>query len=195
MNRKDILKSLINQCHDYPIIFTTGYTCREAYNISDRENHFYMVGSMGMVSSIGIGLAANINKPVIVVDGDGSLLMNPSSLFSAVDLNVKNLIHIVLDNGTYDSTGGQTTISNNFDFGSVSRSIGYTDSTTVHTKKNFEAALKNSLNKINGPTMLSVKISNEKSTPGERIEIPLTEIYKRFNKFLLNIDNKENNKC
>lgn len=187
MSRKKFLNSIIDKCDNYPIIFTTGYTCREAYNIRDAANHFYMVGSMGMASSIGVGLALNINKPVIVVDGDGSLLMNPSNLFMAATLDTKNLIHIVLDNGSYDSTGGQPTIANDFNFEKIAKSIGYERAITVNKLNGFEAIIENELLDLNGPVLISVKISNEKTHPGERIELSPEQIYKRFNEFVVNM--------
>src|SRR6478752_2745427 len=105
MNKIQCLQAIIDKTAEVPVVFTTGYTCRDAYTIEDRDNHFYMVGSMGMASAIGIGLALDQEQPVVVVDGDGALLMNPSNLFLSVSLKLKNLIHIVLDNGSYESTG------------------------------------------------------------------------------------------
>lgn len=180
MNRVECLKVIIDKSAEYPIIFTTGYTCRDAYNISDNKNHFYMVGSMGMAPSIGIGIALSNPKPVIIVDGDGSLLMNPSNLFIAKNLNLNNFIHIVLDNQVYESTGGQKTIASDFKFDEIAEAIGYRQTFNITSLEMLDSTLSELINNPQGPVLVLVSIEKNNGGPGGRIEIPLNVLANRF---------------
>lgn len=118
----------INSLKDYKTIqiATTGKTGRELYEIEDSCNNLYMVGSMGCAASLGLGLA--ISRPqndIVVIDGDGSLLMRMGSLATNGFYKPPNLLHIVLDNGCYDSTGGQKSLADNVDFVEVANASGY----------------------------------------------------------------------
>ena len=85
-----------------------------------------MVGSMGCAISIGLGLAKIKTKArVIVVDGDGALLMRLGAITSLCHVNPDNLIHILLDNNEYESTGSQKTVSNTIDFPKIASASGY----------------------------------------------------------------------
>ena len=108
------------------ILATTGFTGRELYAVEDRANHLYMVGSMGCISSLGLGLA--VNRPdlqVYVVDGDGAALMRMGNLATVGTYGGDNLHHILLDNAAHDSTGAQATVSPNVDFAEIARACGY----------------------------------------------------------------------
>ncbi|MBX9605024.1 MAG: phosphonopyruvate decarboxylase, partial [Gammaproteobacteria bacterium] len=108
------------------IIATTGFTGRELYALADRPQHFYMVGSMGCASSLGLGLAlARPDLRVVVVDGDGAALMRMGNLATVGAYNPPNLVHVVLDNEAHDSTGAQATVTACTDFASVAAACGY----------------------------------------------------------------------
>ncbi len=108
------------------VIATTGFTGRELYALADRPQHFYMVGSMGCASSLGLGLAlARPDLRVMVIDGDGAALMRMGNLATLGAYNPSNLIHVVLDNEAHDSTGAQSTVSACIDFASVAAACGY----------------------------------------------------------------------
>jgi phosphonopyruvate decarboxylase len=108
------------------LIATTGYTGRALYGLGDRPNQFYMVGSMGCASSLGLGLArAQPGRRVVVLDGDGAVLMRLGALATLGYELPANLIHVVLDNGVHDSTGGQATASGTTDLAGVARACGY----------------------------------------------------------------------
>lgn len=112
---------------------TTGKTGRELYEIEDVPNNFYMVGSMGCISSLGLGLSiTKKEKEIIAIDGDGALLMRMGSLATNGYQNPKNLLHILLDNGSHDSTGGQATVSHNVDFVGIAACSGYANAIYVH---------------------------------------------------------------
>ncbi len=111
---------------DDVVIATTGYTGRELYACEDRPNQLYMVGSMGCASSLGLGLA--ISQPrrrVIVIDGDGAALMRLGALGTLGHERPPNLVHVLLDNGQHESTGGQATVSPSINFPSVAAAAGY----------------------------------------------------------------------
>jgi phosphonopyruvate decarboxylase len=108
------------------VITTTGYTGRELYALADRPNQFYMVGSMGCASSLGLGLS--LRKPereTVVIDGDGAALMRLGNLATVGSYAGDNYTHIVLDNEAHDSTGAQATVSGNVDFAAIAAACGY----------------------------------------------------------------------
>ncbi|MDH5160821.1 phosphonopyruvate decarboxylase [Heyndrickxia oleronia] len=112
---------------------TTGKTGRELYEIEDSQNNFYMVGSMGCVSSIGLGMSiAKKDKKFIAIDGDGALLMRLGNLATNGYYSPSNLLHILLDNHSYDSTGGQMTVSQHTNFIEMAAACGYKQSIYVH---------------------------------------------------------------
>ncbi len=158
-----ITESLQNQL----VVCANGLISRETFTIKDRVENFYMIGSMGLASSIGLGIA--LNKPsrkVIILDGDGNILMNLGSLPMIGSIKPRNLLHIVLDNEVYASTGKQPTISNITNLEDVARSSRYVYvkkiTTSEELKKEIEYTLKN-----DGPSFLLVKISES----DEKIEL------------------------
>ena len=112
---------------------TTGKTGRELYEIEDSQNNFYMVGSMGCISSIGLGMSiAKKDKKFIAIDGDGALLMRLGNLATNGYYSPSNLLHILLDNHSYDSTGGQMTVSQHTNFIEMAAACGYKQSIYAH---------------------------------------------------------------
>jgi sulfopyruvate decarboxylase subunit beta len=107
--RNEAICAVASQLDDEITVTNLGIPCKELYAYKDRDLNFYMFGSMGLVSSIGLGLALRTERIVVVFDGDGSLLMNPNALLEAAKEATKNLIIICLDNGSYGSTGSQET--------------------------------------------------------------------------------------
>jgi phosphonopyruvate decarboxylase len=111
---------------DDVVIATTGYTGRELYAIGDRENQFYMVGSMGCAVSLGLGIAlVRPERRVIVLDGDGAALMRLGALATVGHEGPPKLVHVLLDNGVHESTGGQATVSRSIDFRGIAAACGY----------------------------------------------------------------------
>ncbi len=110
MKRYDAIKEIARAIKDELVICNLGVPSKELYDASDRDKNFYMMGSMGLASSIALGLAiAKPDKKVWCIEGDGALLMNLGSLSTLGNLDIKNLTLIVIDNGVYGSTGGQKT--------------------------------------------------------------------------------------
>jgi phosphonopyruvate decarboxylase len=108
------------------VIASTGYAGRELYALDDRPCQFYMVGSMGCAMSLGLGVAvARPARRVIVIDGDGAALMRLGAFATLGAERPPNLLHLLLDNGMHESTGGQPTVSGNVDFPGLARAAGY----------------------------------------------------------------------
>jgi phosphonopyruvate decarboxylase len=125
------------------VIATTGFTGRELYACDDRHNQLYVVGSMGCASSIGLGLAwARPDRRVVVLDGDGAMLMRLGALATLAYEQPKNLLHVLLDNEAHESTGGQSTVSHSMDLAGVARSCGYTDVSNIDKAEDLEAAVR-----------------------------------------------------
>ncbi len=126
-SRRDMLFALQSALRpDDVVIATTGYMGRELAALEDRACQLYMVGSMGCASSFGLGLAlAQPRRRVIVIDGDGAALMRLGALATVGTERPANLVHLLLDNGLHESTGGQATVSRNVDFAAVAAACGY----------------------------------------------------------------------
>lgn len=129
MARYEAIKDIMEHVDEELVICNIGFPSRELYEIDDRSKNFYMIGSMGLASSIGLGLAlAKPNKNIVVIDGDGSLLMNMGSLVTIFANNPSNLTWIVIDNGAYGSTGNQDTYAQMIDLVDVAKGVGFENS-------------------------------------------------------------------
>ncbi|MDR2312996.1 MAG: phosphonopyruvate decarboxylase [Spirochaetaceae bacterium] len=105
---------------------TTGFTGRELYELGDGPENLYMAGSLGCVSSLGLGLAlARPDRRIIVLDGDGALLMRTGSLAVNAWYRPARMLHLLLDNRAHESTGGQFTVSSGVDWPAAARALGY----------------------------------------------------------------------
>ncbi|TFG86142.1 MAG: phosphonopyruvate decarboxylase [Chromatiales bacterium] len=108
------------------LVATTGFTGRELYALGDTANQLYMVGSMGCAVSVALGLAvARPDRRVIAIDGDGAALMRLGALTTVGAEAPPNLVHVLIDNGQHESTGGQATVSPGVDFCAIAAGAGY----------------------------------------------------------------------
>ncbi|MFX0078624.1 MAG: sulfopyruvate decarboxylase subunit beta [Candidatus Hermodarchaeota archaeon] len=123
--RFEILESITPLFVDQIVVSNIGFPSRELYHLKHRPKNFYMLGSLGLVSSIGLGLSLFTKRDVIVIDGDGSLLSNLGTLASIATSAPQNLTILAIDNGVHGSTGNQLTCSANVvDLGQVALSLG-----------------------------------------------------------------------
>jgi len=114
---------------DTAVLASTGFCGRELYAIDDRSNHLYMVGSMGCVVTLALGLAlARPDLRVVALDGDGAALMRMGAFATVGAYGPANLIHLLIDNGAHDSTGGQATVSPLISFADIAAACGYASS-------------------------------------------------------------------
>jgi len=138
---------------------------REAFTFLDRKENFYVIGSMGLVSSLALGVAlAQPDKTVIVVDGDGSVLMDMGTLAQVADLKPRNLFHVVLDNESYESTGNQPSISRNTDLARVAKAAGYPTAKKVSLGRKLKRLLQQREG-LEKPVFLLVKV-DKMGSPG-----------------------------
>ena len=182
MIRKDAIKIASDLIYNSPIISANGYISRDLFEADDKDTNFYMIGSMGLSSSIALGVALkNPRKRVYVFDGDGNILMNLGSLTTIGKLKPKNLIHLVFDNQSHDSTGGQPSNTKNIDLYKIAKSSNY-----IAFKTNSKTGLEKIFRKIknmNGPIMILIKITKG-GKPGKRITHTPVTIKKRFSQNL-----------
>jgi sulfopyruvate decarboxylase subunit beta len=109
MIRSDILKQLIPVISDHLVVCNIGLPSQELHMMDDQPTNFYMLGTMGLSSSIGLGLALAQPQKVIAIDGDGSVLTNFGTLPTIANNVADNYILLIIDNGSYGSTGDQPT--------------------------------------------------------------------------------------
>ena len=109
MIRSEILKEIAPILRDHLVVCNIGIPSQELHAIDDQPTNFYMLGTMGLASSIGLGLALAQEKPVIAIDGDGSVLTNMGTLPTIANNVADNFILMIIDNGSYGSTGDQPT--------------------------------------------------------------------------------------
>ncbi|WP_118083065.1 phosphonopyruvate decarboxylase [Streptomyces sp. CC0208] len=166
------------------IVCTTGKSSRELFTLADRPQHFYLVGAMGSASAVGLGTARHTDRPVVVVDGDGAALMRLGAFATVGRHGTGRLLHILLDNGVHDSTGGQQTLAGQVDFPAIAAASGYR---TVHDcpdLPSFTTALRSALDNAHGPTLIRLAI-----TPGSlrrlgRPTVKPAEVARRFRDFI-----------
>ncbi|MEL7463234.1 MAG: sulfopyruvate decarboxylase subunit beta [Pseudomonadota bacterium] len=109
MIRSEILKEIAPILRDQLVVCNIGIPSQELHAIDDQPTNFYMLGTMGLASSIGLGLALAQEKTVIAIDGDGSVLTNLCTLPTIANNVADNFILMIIDNGSYGSTGDQPT--------------------------------------------------------------------------------------
>ena len=147
-------------------VSTTGFISRTSFNVKDSPD-FYMVGSMGHALPLGLGVALETNKKVVVLDGDSSCLMHAGAMASVGAKKPKGLIHIVLDNEAHGSTGNQPSLSPSVDFLKIAAGFGYKNVFAAITKNELKTICKRALEE-DGPTFIHVKI-NQRDMPRKEL--------------------------
>jgi len=182
--RRQVLEQVLGDLpQEDAVVATTGKCGRELFTLQDRDQHFYQVGSMGAASALGLGVALTANRRVVVLDGDGAALMKLGNLATIGAYQPSKFVHILLDNGVHDSTGGQSTVSSTVDFAAVALACGYTASWVCDDIPGFRLALANSGSKA-GPVLIHMRIS-----PGSMIQLGRPtlaphEVAQRFRTFV-----------
>jgi len=143
MERARCLEMIYPELQDKLVVTIMGASAQELYNLGHRENFFYLQHAMGLASSIGLGLAMHLPaERVVVLDGDGSVLMNLGTFATLARYRPGNLIHIVFDNGSLLSTGGfdSHTTSGVTDIAAIARGAGIEHVAAVDTAVDFGEA-------------------------------------------------------
>jgi len=182
--RFDALERLLALAPDAAIVATTGKCGRELFTLEDREQHIYQVGSMGCASAMGLGVALNTKRSVVVLDGDGAALMKMGNLATIGAQNPENLIHIVFDNGVHDSTGGQATVSAGVDFARVALACGYASAATVDDIAGFETSVV-AAQKAPGPHFIRIRVQPGSIKNLGRPTVSPYDMARRFRGFLM----------
>jgi phosphonopyruvate decarboxylase len=165
------------------MIATTGKCGRELFTIADRDQHLYQVGSMGCASAMGLGVALNVDRPVVVLDGDGAALMKMGSFATIGAQAPKNLVHVILDNGVHDSTGGQATVSPIVDFARVALACGYRTGTVIDDLDGFDQVFAAAM-ASEGPHLVHARIAPGSLSKLGRPTVKPPEVARRFKRFL-----------
>ena len=177
MTRLDATRLIAARAGDAAIIASLGHPAYDLFAAGDRPGNFYTWGSMGMASSIGLGLAmARPDRRVFVLDGDGSLLMNLGSLATIGLLRPPNLVLVVMDNEEYATTGGQETpTAHGADLAAAARAMGIAASVIVRSEDELTRALDAV---TNGPQVIVAKVLE--SAPTVKPPLDYVAIKQRF---------------
>ncbi|WP_328967335.1 thiamine pyrophosphate-dependent enzyme [Streptomyces sp. NBC_00239] len=183
LTKSEAVAVALEAAPDVPTVFTTGYIARIGA-AADRRNHFYMTGSMGLALSLGTGIALRSRRTTLVVDGDGSLLMNPVGLVAAAEDPDLPLIQLVLDDGVYASTGGQRAPGSLVDLPGWARACGFARIHAVDSAQALAEALRGELLNPPAPVFIHCTVTADTTPPPPRVTDHLEGITARFSDFL-----------
>ena len=180
MTRLEATRLVVDLAGDAPIVASLGHPAYDLFAAGDRPQNFYTWGSMGLASSIGLGLAlARPDVRVFVLDGDGSLLMNLGSLATIGLLRPANLVVVVMDNEEYATTGGQATpTAHGADLDAAARAMGIASTATVRTENELRAAVGADSAPTAGPLFIAAKVTE--SPPTAKPPLDCVFIKQRF---------------
>jgi len=180
MKGAEAFQELLPLLKDEPVVHANGYICRESFQLQDRPGNFYMIGSMGLASAIGLGVAlVRPDKKVIIFDGDGNVLMSMGTLAMIGATAPKNLVHVVFDNQVYESTGSQRSLSGSVPLEQVAKSSGYKVALKVAKKEEIKPAFLK-LMAGDGPGFLLIKVAPDFDPQTGRVTHTPQEIKARF---------------
>jgi sulfopyruvate decarboxylase subunit beta len=161
MERAGCLEMIYPELQDKLVVTIMGACAQELYDLGDRDNFFYLQHAMGLASSIGLGLATHLPRErVVVLDGDGSVLMNLGTFATLARYRPRNLIHVVFDNGSLLSTGGfaSHTTSGVTDLAAIARGAGIEQVASVSDVMEFGEAFSEALDRRD-LTVIVAKVS------------------------------------
>jgi sulfopyruvate decarboxylase subunit beta len=186
MQRAACIEMMYPELEDKLVVTIMGACAQELYNLGHRENFFYLQHAMGLASSIGLGLAMHLPRErVIVLDGDGSVLMNLGTFATLARYRPRNLIHVVFDNGSLLSTGGfdSHTTSGVTDIAAIARGAGIEHTALVDNEVAFGEAFVEALERDD----LSVIVAKVAAVGPEHygMDLQLPENAFRFRRWIL----------
>lgn len=160
-SREEVLAALSPFLSEVLVVSTTGKTSRELFELRKRQasdqSDFLMVGAMGHASSLALGLAIESNRNVVCIDGDGALLMHMGALGVIGQAGPSNFTHVLLNNASHESVGGQPTAAQDMSFENISLGSGYRNYEMVNDLARLPKTFKNLL-ELDGPNFLEIKI-------------------------------------
>jgi phosphonopyruvate decarboxylase len=183
-SRIEALQRLLGAVSDeVAVVATTGKTGRELFTLSDRPQHFYLVGAMGCAGALGLGLALGSSRPVVVIDGDGAALMKLGNMATIGARAPANLVHLILDNGRHDSTGGQRTVSEHVSFTEVALACGYRRAVECGSLDDLDWAVTTAIERP-GPHLIHLAIEPGSIPALGRPTLHPSEVALRFREFM-----------
>lgn len=185
MNRSDLTRRLVAKLkQDEAVIGGIGHTHFDLWAAAQRPQNFYMLGSMGLAAPIALGVAmAQPQRQVFALEGDGSLLMQLGTLGTIASVKPKNLAIVVWDNGAYQITGGQPTLtSTTVDLVAIAKGAGIERASWATDEAHFEALVDLAL-QGNGPLFVCARTDNE--PPAGVTERDANKIRTRFMEAML----------
>jgi len=163
MNRSDLTRRLVARLkQEEAVVGGIGHTNFDLWAAGQRPQNFYMLGSMGLAIPIALGLAiAQPQRKVIALEGDGSLLMQLGALGTVASVQPKNLLIVVWDNGSYQITGSQPTLtSSSVDLVAVAHGAGLAQSAWATDEAHFESLVAQAL-AGDGPRFIAARTDNQ----------------------------------
>ena len=148
MTREEIIRHVVSVSGEDPIVSTTGKASRELFEIREAEGQshkydFLTVGSMGHASSVALGIAATRPETRIwCIDGDGAVLMHMGSMAVIGSAKPRNLIHVVINNGSHETVGGMPTVAGGMDLAAAAKACGYPYAASVDTCEALDGELR-----------------------------------------------------
>ena len=181
MNRMEALRLVVGRLRpDWLVVVCNGMIGRELYTHRDLPSQFYMIGSMGLASSIALGLAiTQPSRTVVVLDGDGNVLMGMGALASVAAAAPANFYHVVFDNAAHGSTGDQRTISDRVPLEDVALAAGYRHARRIGELAEIDGAMSELFAEA-GPAMLLIEVERGNQHGIKRVEPPPVELARRF---------------
>ena len=184
MRRIEALEAIYPQLEDHIVVTNMGAVAVELYSLGHRESFFYLEHAMGLASSIGLGLAVCLpNQRIVVVDGDGSVLMNLGGLSTLARYRPPNLVHLIFDNESLLSVGGfPTATSTGTDLTEVARGSGVKHAETVGTVEELKGAFSQAMERSD----LSVVVAKVEAVgpPGFAMDVGLLENRFQFERYI-----------
>jgi phosphonopyruvate decarboxylase len=138
----DAIRVMAGHIDGYVVFATTGYISRQLFAARDLPTNFYMQGAMGHAMAMGAAAAATLDRPVMVLDGDGAAVMHMGSMAMIGAMRPPNLVHVVVDNNAYESTGGQPSMAGGLDWERLGAATGYRTARLCRTAADAEQALR-----------------------------------------------------
>jgi phosphonopyruvate decarboxylase len=179
LSRSAAIAAAVKQLGQEAVIHANGYPSRESHAISDRPQNFYMLGSMGLASAIGLGVAlARPTVGTVIFDGDGNLLMSLGILPMVAAYRPARFVHCVFDNEVYGSTGNQRSAAPGAALGELAAAAGYRTVATAFEEREVSERMAAAL-RSQGPHFLHIKVTHE-SADVPRIAQTPREIRDRF---------------
>jgi sulfopyruvate decarboxylase subunit beta len=181
MKRIEAMRAVLRALPDRLAICYAGAACEELFASGDEERYLYLLGSMGLASSVGLGVAIATDTRVVAMEGDASVLMNLGTLVTIAQRAPAHYVLAIIDNAQNASTGGQpTATARGLDLAAVARSAGCKRVISCKTEDDITAAVRST---TDGPTILHLRVEPGDG-PRRLVDLPATEIRDRTRRHL-----------